>query len=62
MGDIPILGRQEPSERDRLRLLRGLSGAKPAEDEGLVLPSGYERRPKKNKRSGRSKKKPKRRK
>lgn len=60
MGDIPILGRQEPSERDRLRLLRGLSGQPQPEDEGLILPSGYER-PKKNKRSGRRKKNPKRR-
>lgn len=61
MGDIPILGRQAPSERERLRLLRGLSGAKPAEDEeeGLYLPPGYEKnqRPNQNKRSGRARKK-----
>lgn len=56
MGDIPILGPQQPSERARLALLRSLTGKPVAEDEGLILPPGYER-PKQNKRSPKSRKK-----
>lgn len=58
MGEIPILGpKQPPSERQRLALLRGLSGAEVAEeDRGLIMPSGYERK-KKNKRSGKTRSK-----
>jgi hypothetical protein len=56
MDGIPILGPQPPNERQRLALLRGLTGKELPEDEGLVLPPGYER-PKQNKRSGSSRKK-----
>lgn len=56
--DVPILGpKAEPTERDRLAVLRGLARDEPSAVGKLIVPPGYSRRPKKKGSGGKKRRK-----